>query len=181
MSKQVIFKETRRAGLALGPQKFQEAILRAMYTTKEVAVKQAKIYSQSQTLSGDSGGEGGISGRIIDSSQKIILIISATARNQQTGFNWALVRELGSGLYGSLKRLIFPKTKKILAWLIDGKPNPLTSAGWKQERLKGNVRVARSVKGQRGLFYLKKGIESARDKLDSILKQKIDEINTGVK
>lgn len=172
----IIFKETQKAGLALGPDRWNKAVKQTAYTIAEIITQKAKEYSQSKTLSGGYGGEGGISGHIFFGS-KIKINISATARNRQTGYNWASVREFGSGIFGIKKSPIFPRKSKVLAWLKDGKPNPLTPAGWKLERQKNNVAIARKVQGQPGNLFLKRAFEFGQNRLESVLQLRIDSLN----
>jgi hypothetical protein len=162
-------------GLKDSPELFHKAMVRAVGQLMELAEQFAKREAPSSILRGDHGGRGGIVNRVDINGHLITGVLSATAKNRETGFNYALALYRGTGIYGPRKKMIVPVKKKILAWVTRG-IRPTTSVGWREARKEGRAFFARKTKGIRPNLYLDKGMKLAMAKAPAIFDREIEKI-----
>lgn len=179
MSTEVVSFDVREKGIKNSPERFFLHMFRATGQVVELAEQYIKEEAPSSRLRGDDGGRGGITSHVVDKNPIIEGVVDATARNQETGFNFALVLYRGSGLYGPRKARIFPKVKKILAWVISGE-RPTTPQGWKQARIEGRARFARSVAGMKPNLFMDRGMKKAEKEAPAIFARELQKMNEEV-
>jgi hypothetical protein len=165
-------------GVQSSPELFVRHCKNAVGQLMELAEQEAKEMAPSKVLKGLSGGSGGITHNVKISGKKIKGILSATALNKETNFNYALAIHEGTGLYGPHKKVIRPKKSSVLVWLKDGSDNPKTKSGWKEAEKAGLVIRAKFTRGQKPNPFLKKGLQKVKQYGQRIFDREIEKFNT---
>lgn len=69
-----------------------------------------------------------------------------------TNLDYAVHQEYGTGLYGRRKDYIYPRRSKVLRFKVRG----------------GGIVFARRVRGTQGKFFIKKGLQEVKDRIEEI-------------
>ncbi|MCP4214069.1 MAG: hypothetical protein GY765_05390 [bacterium] len=160
------------SGVEMTPEKFEENCYKAVCQIFEKARQNARNEAPVLLgrLTGQKGGYGGISYRVIRQGGKIVGILTATARNPESGKDYAVLVHSGTGLYGPKKKRIYPKKKGgVLVFMTDAKiPRPKTMQAWKEARDAGHVVYAKSSKGMKPNPFAERGLKSALKEAEAI-------------
>lgn len=154
---------------------FAKACFEAVSTCMESSQQEAEKKAPQRTgrLSGRNGGGSSISYDVSKSGNIITGTMSATSLNPTTGEDYSRWVSEGTGMHGPHKTRIVPKKPGgVLVWLIDGRPNPTTDAGWKDEREAKNVAIAKSSEGMEPNPYMEDGLEAGWENAPKIFDSK---------
>jgi hypothetical protein len=127
-----------------------------MEASKQKADADAPV--KSGRLAGTEGGESAIQWTVDGSGSMIYGVLHSTARSP-AGEEYSQLLYRGTGLFGPYKQRIFPKNKKVLAFLKDGRPNPKSKEAWKEEQKAGNVIFMKSSPGMKPNPFMEKALE----------------------
>lgn len=160
------------AAIDEAPHRYEIAAKRAIGQIMEYGRQRGREHAPELRgiLSGKNGGLGGITFRIVVKGTVIIGVLTASAKNPKTGTDYAVFVHEGTGKYGPKKKLIYPKKKKVLAFMKNPfLPRPTTPEGWKMARIKGLVVFAKFSKGMKPNRFLKKALKDAKKIVPDII------------
>lgn len=183
MRDEIVAWKADELGINDAPQDVYIAAYRGTGKLMELARQKAREFAPERLgrLKGKKGGMGQIWFQVESNGEIIEGILLATARDPETGIDYAIFVHEGTGMHGPKKKLITPKKAKVLVWVkLAGLPRPRTPQMWKEYRIRKLLVFARFTKGQKPNPFLAKGLQEASKRAQEIFSAEMDTLNRKV-